>query len=198
MAGKSFHLIKSALAWLGKYLKRRRRMLRLGVRYEARLPFLVTLLGSRKGSAARSAKEAPTLLGFTRDLSETGMTLLLPSLRLGGAYLTDIESYLEVKLELPGGAITIRTASVRFEQLPRREADCSYLLAVRIVNMQHDERDRYIAYLKSLGLKKKGTSVETLKQTAGAEGSFNASPAGKWEALTPASVNQAYEQFVQK
>ena len=196
MAAKFSHLIKSVSAHLGKFLHKRRRVLRLGVRFEARLPFLVTLLGAEKG-LAKGLPDTPALVGFTRNLSETGLTLLLPSVRIGNAYLTDVESYLEVKLELPGGPVTIRTASVRFEQLPRREAGCGYLLAVRIVNMQNDERDRYVGYLKSIGGKEQGTRQRGKTQTVNS-GSNNTLQAGKWEALTPASVSKAFEQFVRE
>ena len=160
------------------------------------MPFLVTLLDAGKGSA-KGQPRAPALVGFTRDLSETGLTLLLPSMRLGDAYLTDAESYLEVKLELPGGAVAIRTASVRFEQLPGREEGCGYLLAVRIINMQNDDRDRYVAYLKSGGSKKKGTREQRRAQGV-VNNTNNTAPVGKWETLTPASVNQAFEQFVRE
>jgi hypothetical protein len=196
MAGKLSHLIKSVAARLGQSLNKRRHALRLGARFEARLPFLVTLLGTEKGSQ-KGLPDTPALVGFTRNLSETGMTLLLPSMRIGNAYLTDAESYLEVKLELPGGAVAIRTASVRFEQLPRREAGCAYLLAVRIVNMQNDERDRYVAYLKTIGSKEKRTPGLEKAQTVIA-GSNNTTQTGKWEALTPASVSKAFEQFVRE
>jgi hypothetical protein len=196
MAGKTSNLTQSLAARLRRFLNRRRHVLRLGVRFETRLPFLVTLLGTDQGSA-KGLAHAPALLGFTRDLSETGLTLMLPSVRIGSAYLTDAESYLEVKLELPGGAVTIRTASVRFEQLPRMEAGCSYLLAVRIINMQNDDRDRYVAYLKSFGSKKSGIS-EHRKAVGALNGVGHTGPTGKWETLTPASVDQAFEQFVRE
>jgi hypothetical protein len=196
MAGKLASSIKSVVARIRKYLNRHRRVLRLGVRYEARLPFLVTLLGAEKGPA-KSPTDMPALVGFTRDLSETGLTLLLPSMRIGSAYLTDAESYLEVRLELPGGAVTILTASVRFEQLPLREAGCAYLVAARIVKMENEDRDRYVAYLKTAGRKEKGTP-EQRKAPAAVAGSNNTTQAGKWEALTPASVDQAFEQFVRE
>lgn len=196
MAGKFSHLIKSAAARLAGYVNKRRRSLRLGVRFEARLPFLVTLLGTERGSA-KGLQDNPALVGFTRNLSETGLTLLLPSVRIGSAYLTNVESYLEVRLELPGGAVAIRTASVRFEQLPRREAGCDYLLAVRIVNMQNDERDRYVAYLKALGSKKQRLS-ERVKAHAVINGPGNTNLAGNWEDPTPASVSKAFEQFVRE
>jgi hypothetical protein len=197
MAGKTPNSIKSLFTRLRKFLKRRRQVLRLGARFDARLPFLVTLLGTDKGSARNLPGDA-ALVGFTRDLSETGLTLLLPSMRIGGAYLTDIESYLEVKLELPGGAVAIRTVSVRFEQLRRMEAGCSYLLAVRIINMQNDDRDRYVAYLKNAGSKKKGKSKQRIEDGVINNSPASTTPSGKWETLTPASVDQAFEQFVQE
>ncbi|HEX8919886.1 MAG TPA: PilZ domain-containing protein, partial [Pyrinomonadaceae bacterium] len=147
--------------------------------------------------SAKGLPDAPALVGFTRDLSETGLTLLLPSVRIGSAYLTDVESYLEVKLELPGGAVAIRTASVRFEQLPRREAGCGYLLAVRIVNMQNDERDRYVAFLKTLG-KRGQWAREPVKAQAVISGSNNTAQTANWEDPTPASVSKAFEQFVRE
>jgi hypothetical protein len=196
MAGKFSYLIKSVAARLGTYVNKRRRSLRLGDRFEARLPFLVTLLGTERGSA-KGLPDNPALVGFTRNLSETGLTLLLPSVRIGSAYLTNVESYLDVRLELPGGAVAIRTASVRFEQLPRREAGCGYLLAVRIVNMQNDERDRYVAYLKSLGSKKQGTR-NRVKAHAVINGANIAAQTGNWEDPTPASVSKAFEQFVRE
>jgi hypothetical protein len=197
MAGKFSHLIKSVAARVSRQVLKRRRVLRLGVRFEARLPFLVTLLGTERGFVKGQPDDNPALVGFTRNLSETGMTLLLPSVRIGNAYLTNVESYLEVKLELPGGAVAIRTASVRFEQLPRREAGCGYLLAVRIVNMQNDDRDRYVAYLKSLGSKKHG-AVKLARAHAVANGLSSMTQTGNWEDPTPASVSKAFEQFVRE
>lgn len=196
MAGKLSHLIKAFVARLSRSLNKRRRVLRLGARFEARLPFLVTLLGAEKGSA-KALSDTPALVGFTRDLSETGLTLLLPSVRIGNTYLTDAESYLDVSLELPGGPVAIRTASVRFQQLPGREAGCGYLLAVRIVNMQNDERDRYIAYLKSLAGKEQGT-LKRVKAQAAVRGSNKSIQTGNWEAPTPASVSKAFEKFVRE
>lgn len=196
MAGKTPNLIKSSFTRLRKFVLKRRLVLRLGARFDARLPFLVTLLGTDKGPV-KSLPDNSALVGFTRDLSETGLTLMLPSVRIGDAYLTDVESYLEVKLELPGGAVTIRTASVRFEQLRRREAGCSYLLAVRIVTMQNDDRDRYIEYLKTVGSKKKGKHQQR-RAPAVTNSPGNTTSSGKWETLTPASVDQAFEQFVRE
>jgi hypothetical protein len=196
MAGKSTELIQRLTARLKGFVKGRRRVLKRGERFDARLPFIVTLAVARKELTRRAANRAPSLIGFTRNLSETGLTLLLPSVRIGDAYITDAENCLEIKLELPGEPVVIRAAPVRFEQLPRREAGCGYLLAVRIVSEDGAELERYTAYVKTGG-KEETLSPEKRKTTAAGAANI-AAQAGKWEALTPASVSKAFEQFVRE
>lgn len=193
MAGKAFALFRYVIARLRKYANNRRRVLRRGARFEVRLPFIITLLGAGK-SFTKDLGDAPAVVGYTRDLSETGLTLLLPSVRIGGAYLTDLESYLGIKLELPGGPVSMLTASVRFEQLSQKEAGCAYLLAVRIIKMHEGERDRYLNYLGTAG--GEGRRARERRQSANAPaGSAAKEQVSTWEAVTPLSVHQAYERF---
>jgi hypothetical protein len=199
MAGRISALVHSVGARLRRFAKGRHRVLVRGERFDARLPFVVTFLSSRKGPQSRRS-DKPALLGFTRNLSETGMTLLLPSVRIGDAYLTDIERHLEIKLELPDGPLAIHTTPVRFEQLPRREAGCGYLLAVRIVDVLNDKRDRYLALLKTVG-GKDVRAPERRKASAAGGGAGNtatAAQSGMWESLTAASVSKAFEKFVRE
>jgi hypothetical protein len=196
MAEKSSGLIRSVTAHLRRYVKGGGSFLRHGKRYEAHLPFVVTLVGAGR-RRARSLQD--TLVGYTRDLSETGLTLLLPSVRVGDAYLTDAGSRLEVKLELPGGTVKIIATSVRFEQLSPKEAGCSYMVAASIIEMKKEEHERYLKYLKSGAGKGKRTQNEQKPQAATAR-KFQSSNAqlGALDSLTPASVNQAFEQFLRK
>lgn len=183
---------------LRRYMTERRRALRRGARFEARLPFIITLLGTAKDPAA-SLPDALALVGHTRDLSETGLTLLLPSVRIGDAYLTDGGSYLGVKLQLPSGPVAMLTVSVRFEQLPQKEDECGYLLAVRIIKMQDGERERYLAYLSSSESKESRTRDRRQAQSAASITGLNSkAQAGTWDALTPASVSKAFEQFLRE
>jgi hypothetical protein len=198
MAKKSSGIIGSAVAHLRRYVRGDGRFMRHGKRFEAQLPFIVTLLGKER-SRARSLPTKTALVGYTRDVSETGLTLLLPSVRVGDAYLTDGGCCLRVKLDLPGGAVTMMTTSVRFEQLTRREAGCSYLLAVHIAEMQKDERERYGKYLKTAGGKGKPAHEGFKAQAAAPQAAPNGNAQlGAWDALTPASVNKAFEKFLSK
>lgn len=196
MAEKSSGLVRSVTAQLRRYARGGGRFLRRGRRYEARLPFVVSLLDTSRGRV-RYLPDAPALVGYTRDLSETGLTLLLPSVRVGEAYLTDGGCRLEVKLELPGGAITVLATSVRFEQLAREEAGCGFLLAVSIVEMKEAERQRYSKFLKTAA-GKETRNPEGRKAQASSSAPGGSAQRGAWDALTPASVDQAFEQFLRK
>jgi hypothetical protein len=189
--------IRSVTTRLRRYFSDRRKGLRRGSRYEARLPLIITPLGSAK-YAGKRLPNAPSLVGHTRDLSETSLTLLLPAVRVGNVYLTDGENCLEVRLELPGAPVSILTNCVRFEQLPRKDAGCRYLLAVRIVELQDDARAQYISYLKTV--EKKGGLTRDRRQAniSPASGAKNLSQAGAWDTLTPTSINNAFERFLDK
>jgi hypothetical protein len=195
MAEKSSGLIHSVTAHLRRYVKGGGSFFRHGRRYEAHLPFVVTLVGAGR-RRARSQQDA--LVGYTRDLSETGLTLLLPSVRVGDAYLTDCGSRLEVKLDLPGGNVKMVAASVRFEQLSPKEAGCSYMVAASIVEMKKEERDHYIKYLKTAGKGKRTQDEQKPQATASRKVQNSNTQLGAVDSLTPASVNQAFEQFLRK
>jgi hypothetical protein len=198
MAEKTSRLIRTVTKRLRKYVNDRRKLLKRDARSEASLPFIITLLVPGKGAMAKSLPDTLAIVGHTRDMSETGLTLLLPSVRIGDLYLTDVESRLEIKLELPGGTVKMLTASVRFEQLTGKEVGCGYLLAVRIVEMQNDARDRYFAYLNAI--RNNGQQARDRRQVhAGAltNQTSKAQP-GTWEAITPASVSSAFERFLRE
>ena len=190
-------LIRSVTERLRRYVGERRKSLRRGPRFEARLPFTITLIGNAKGSGKRRMSAA-AIVGHTRDLSGTSMTLLLPSVRVGNAYLTDGEICLEVKLELPDGQVTMLTNCVRFEQLARKEDGCSYLLAVCIVEMETDERARYLSFLESIGKKGRRTRERRQAAASASTNTKSTAQAGTWESLTPASIDNAFEQFLEE
>jgi hypothetical protein len=193
-------IIRSITTRLRRYVHERRKVLRRGSRYEARLPFIITPLGASKLSGKRrtTTTTVPALIGHTRDLSETSLTLLLPSVRAGNVYLTDGDNCLEIKLELPGRPVSLLTNCVRFEQLPRKDAGCGYLLVVRIVGVDDDARARYLSYLKTV--KKSGRRTRDRRQAPATTpaATKSAAQASTWDTLTPSSINNAFEQFLNK
>lgn len=190
--------MRSVTAFLRKYVNDRRRALRRGARFEASLPFIVSPLAIEEDSAQCPPADAPALVGHTRDISDSGLTLLLPSVRVGSVYLTDRENYLGIKLELPSGPAAMLTVPARFEQLSQKEDGCGYLLGVRIIKMEAGERDRYIAYLSALESNESRTRERRQARSATLIGTNSTAQVGAWENLTPASVSMAFEKFLRE
>ncbi|HZG52129.1 MAG TPA: PilZ domain-containing protein [Pyrinomonadaceae bacterium] len=132
-------LRNKASALLREYVTERRSAHRRNARYAARIPFNVSVAG---------AKPAAALAGRTRDLGESGLNLVVPSIRIGGDYITLKENKLSVALELPGGTVSLIATAARFEQLAAEGE--GYLVGVRIEEMSDDDRERYVAHLRTL------------------------------------------------
>jgi hypothetical protein len=112
-------------------------------RHRAQLAVVVSLLEERSGAP-------PTLAGQTRDVSETGLGVVLPSIRVGDRYLAGEGQTLRVVLRLPDTQARLYATPVRYERLDPEGAETGYLLGLRLTG--GDERDRaaFDAYLKTL------------------------------------------------
>jgi hypothetical protein len=100
-------------------------------------------------SGAAATLPSP-LEGYTRNLSETGLALVAPSLRFGGHYLNVVGSPLHLMLELPNGTVHIRATPVRCERLEENESETGYLIGVRITEMNDGEWVRLVQYVRTL------------------------------------------------
>jgi len=86
--------------------------------------------------------------GYTRDISETGLALVVPSLRIGDTYLTDSKCKLRiVLLNLPTGQVEIEASPVRYEEL---DEGAGHLIGVRILKIKDEDRARLTQYLETL------------------------------------------------
>ena len=89
------------------------------------------------------------LEGFTRDISESGLGLIVPSIRVGDRYLIDKDCKLRVVLlDLPTGEIEIYATPVRYQ--PLQESEEGHLIGVEIVSISEGDRGRLTDYLKTL------------------------------------------------
>ena len=144
-------LRNKASSLLRDYVTERRSSRRRSARYSARIPFNVSVSDPKRGSGGAAAgKPAPSLAGRTRDLGEGDLNLIVPSIRIGGDYITLKENKLSVTLDLPGGAVSLIATAARFEQLEGEGGGEGFLVGVRIEEMSDDDRQRYIAHLGTL------------------------------------------------
>ena len=177
-------LIRSLKGRLREYVgDRRHTPRRKKARYQSRLPFTLSLLDAKEDAAgASSSARKRTLSGRTRDLSETGLTLVVPAVRLGDRYLTDGESRLRITLELPTEPVELTAMPVRFKQFEEGEPEIGYLIGVQIAQMSPQHHSQYIEHLRTL------TQMERRTRH------YKTQPLG-WDRVTPAYVNEAFESF---
>ncbi|HZH30397.1 MAG TPA: PilZ domain-containing protein [Pyrinomonadaceae bacterium] len=90
------------------------------------------------------------LVGHTRNISETGLAFIVPTLRIGDQFAHVIGSRLRIILYLPSGHVEIRATPVRYERLPPEDTERGYLIGVRIAEMADDEWVRVVEYVRTL------------------------------------------------
>jgi hypothetical protein len=127
----------------------RRAAPRFTTHLERRLVVNVSLLDMKvEGS------RGPTVLaGFTRDVSESGLGIVLPDIRIGKSSVTRPDKTLRIMLGLPGEPIEIFALPVRYVEIDEGGESEGYLLGVRIIEMSERDRSSYQSFLKTLSIK---------------------------------------------
>ncbi|HMG73935.1 MAG TPA: PilZ domain-containing protein [Pyrinomonadaceae bacterium] len=134
-------LIRSVVSRMRTYVKDRRRSPRLRVR----LLFSVSVCRKPNGNGLRRSERLQK--GHTRDISIHGLGLNVPQIHVDGHHLAAEGSELELRLELPGGAIPMRVVPRRYERLDEPELGCNYLVGVQIVHIDEEDRRRYLSFV---------------------------------------------------
>jgi len=125
----------------------------LEAQVEARLLLSVSLAeGEEKAGGA--AFGGSKLIGSTCNVSETGLAIVLPALRIGQTSITEEGCVLRIVLDIyPAGLIEMEATLVHYRRLEEEEARAGYLVGVRIKGMNETDRIRYLAHLATLGLR---------------------------------------------
>ncbi len=135
-------LVRSVATRVRVYFKNRRESPRLRVR-------LVFTIGLHRGTDGHgSTRWSQSLKGHTRDMSASGLALLLPQIHLHGHHLAAEERELDVRLELGGEPIMMIVVPNRYEHLDTAELGCNYLIGARIVRIDEGDRERYLAFIR--------------------------------------------------
>jgi hypothetical protein len=136
-------LIRSIAARFREYLGNRRR----APRYKVRLSVRVSPVRSAK-PARVSLTEQDALYGYTRDISISGLALILPAIRINSIYLMGENRTLEILIEHESEPIVIYAVPTRYEKLEEEDADKGYLIGVKLTDMTAEDRTRFNALLK--------------------------------------------------
>lgn len=141
-------LLRSMIARLREYIGNRRDAPRYATPLDKSLVLSITLLELQPRAVA--GRSATDITGNTRDVSETGLAIIVPSIRIGGHYLTHENRTLLIALKLPNGAVQIQCKPVRYSPLEESDKNSGYLIGVRITKMSETDRALYMAYLDTL------------------------------------------------
>ena len=188
-------LVSSIVGRVREIVGNRRHVSRRTARVSARLPFTIGLL--EPGTVTRQPLSGKrSLTGHTSDLSETGMTLVLPSVRIGNSYLTEETHYLLIELETPSGLVTMLGSPARFAYTE----DAGYLLGVKIIKMQDEDHATYLSYLRTLAPRERRVrkqSEDTIKSQTIPD-NRGLQQLNTWASITPRNVNDAFERFLRE
>jgi hypothetical protein len=89
-----------------------------------------------------------TLFGSTRDLSDSGLALIVPAFLLDENFCTDKASALQVRLELPAGTVSLCASPVHCKPLNQRDPSDGSIIGARIVEMEEDDHQGYLRFLR--------------------------------------------------
>ncbi len=134
-----------------------RRAARHAAQLDARLFFQLSVYEPAAANDDAPPHDAPAratrtlrLVGRTRNISETGLAFIVPTLRIGDEFAQVIGSRLLIRLYLPSGHVEIQATPVRYEQLPPSSGERGYLVGVRITEMADNEWVRMVEYVRTL------------------------------------------------
>jgi hypothetical protein len=117
-------------------------------RYNVRVSFSISILDE---TADDKNRQPPlTLVGRTRNVSASGLALIVPSLSLGTGHLDDGNSTLQLILDLPGGRVEVQVTPVRSHPLDGADGEGGYFIGVKITHLSEDALARYTGFLRKL------------------------------------------------
>jgi hypothetical protein len=117
-------------------------------RVRARLSFTLSLSDPRV--SRNGSRRLPTLDGHTLDISTTGVALVVPAIRIGEHYLAGSDRHVHLKLELPGGPVEMKLATVRYEAFEETDEETGYLIGARIVEMADSDRAQFEDFISQI------------------------------------------------
>jgi hypothetical protein len=141
-------LIRAIASRLREFVGNRRIAPRYMTHLEAGLALSISVPNATQ--RAQDGKQSLRLAGYTRDISATGLALIVPTIRIGGQYLTGENRTLAIVLKLPSGQVQIKATPVRYSPLDEDATDTGYLIGVQITGMSDEDRARFDAYLETL------------------------------------------------
>lgn len=97
---------------------------------------------------ARELALSACILGETFDISRSGISFLVPSIRLKEKYLVGHELTLNVEIDLPPGKVHMKVLGKRYEKVGVHISTERFLVGAHIMSLAGDDKETYETFLR--------------------------------------------------
>ncbi len=120
---------------------------RAAPRRSVKLEFRVLLVATKM--SAEGEEHTLPLIGYTRDISESGLALLVSARSMSVLYSLGQNYTLQLVLTLPTGPVELEAVPARYKHINEGEAGSFILIGAQITKISDDDRERFVQYLNS-------------------------------------------------
>jgi hypothetical protein len=121
---------------------------RAAPRRSLKLEFRVLLVAT--GASLEGDEQTFPLIGYTRDISESGVALLVSARSLNALYSLGQNYVLQLMLTLPTGPVELEASPVRYQHINEGASGSLILIGARITKMSVEACQRFVEYLNSV------------------------------------------------
>jgi hypothetical protein len=120
---------------------------RAAPRRNIKLEFRVLLVATKM--SADGEEQTLPLIGYTRDVSESGLALLVSAKSMGVLYSLGHDYTLQLVLTIPTGPLELEVRPVRYKHINEGKAGSFILIGAQITKISDKDRTRFVEYLDS-------------------------------------------------
>jgi hypothetical protein len=121
-------------------------------RRKVEIPLIVSLDVERKTGSLSKRTETLMVSGFTADASKSGISFVLPCIRLGENYLAGHggeQKRLNLSLQLSNGAqVRMTVLTCRYEMIEIHDSVQQYKIGAEIIAISESDAGRYFDFLR--------------------------------------------------
>jgi hypothetical protein len=121
---------------------------RASPRRSIKIEFRVLLVAMK--TSAEGEEQILPLIGYTRDISESGLALLVSAKSMSVLYNLSETYTMQLVLTLPPGPVDLEVTPVRYQHINEGNAGSRILIGARITKISDEDRARLSEYLNSM------------------------------------------------
>ncbi len=118
-------------------------------RYLYEVPIKLTFEQDNKTGRLQLPKVPLFVKGETKDLSQSGISFLVSSIRMQENYLVGQDRVLNAEIDLPNGKINMKIVGCRYELVGEPVSSGKFLIGAKIVQMTAENREVYEDFLQN-------------------------------------------------